>query len=111
MGITVELDSCQGAFQVGIMDERGYGAYQDKKGIFHLKLSRDSQTILKLVAQTSAPSEEKVMVVHHENLLHKVERESRSLPGRESGKLYDKKYGNGLYPIWAAAVSFLVYNR
>ena len=61
MGITVELDSCQGAFPVGIMDERGYGAYQDKKGIIHLELSRDSQSILKLVAQTSAPSEEKVM--------------------------------------------------
>ena len=61
MGITVELDSCQGAFPVGIMDERGYGTYQDKKGIFHVKLSRDSQSILKLVAQTSAPSEEKVM--------------------------------------------------
>jgi len=61
MGITVELDSCQGAFPVGIMDERGYGTYQDKKGIYHLKLSRDSQSILKLVAQTSSPSEEKVM--------------------------------------------------
>lgn len=61
MGITVELDSCRGAFQVGIKDERGYGAFRDNKGIYHLKLSRVSQTVLKLVAQTSAPSEEKVM--------------------------------------------------